>query len=251
MRLPTGLQFTIPRWSRGGSEVYVTNCNVDWGSEELLAQYLDTSGSFIDIGANIGYYSIYMAPCVKSVYAFEPNSRVLPALRANSLVAKNITVIAKAVAAFDGITGFQQERDSEVSHVIEGGDGERGVCLVPAVTIDSFVRDQKIEVTGIKIDAEGADFAIITGMKETMITQQPLVLSEVGASRELFSFLNSINYECFGFVMGSVSERASFAKIAELGFATKMLFLVPPRLQSEFAKLAAAREVPRGLAKRG
>ena len=57
-RLPTGLSMTLPKDSFSGRDVYVTNADVDWGSEALFSRYLDLQGDFIDVGANIGYYSV-------------------------------------------------------------------------------------------------------------------------------------------------------------------------------------------------
>jgi hypothetical protein len=72
--LPTGLLIHLPKHSKFGSEVFVTKANVDWGSERIFAENLDPSGVFLDVGANIGYYSLYVLPCVSSAYAFEPGS---------------------------------------------------------------------------------------------------------------------------------------------------------------------------------
>lgn len=57
MRLPTGASFSIPRQSHAGSTVYVTQGDVDYGSEALLARLASKQSGFLDAGANIGYYS--------------------------------------------------------------------------------------------------------------------------------------------------------------------------------------------------
>ncbi len=75
MRLPTGTSFMIPRNSLAGSTVYITQADVDYGSEALLARLASKRTGFLDVGANIGYYSAYMAPGFSFVYAFEPDAR--------------------------------------------------------------------------------------------------------------------------------------------------------------------------------
>ena len=42
MNLPTGIAFAIPISSASGSEVFVTNADVDWGVEALLARLVTT-----------------------------------------------------------------------------------------------------------------------------------------------------------------------------------------------------------------
>jgi hypothetical protein len=63
---------------------FVTNADVDWGSEQLLFRLLSGKGAFLDVGAHIGYYSLYMLPRVETVDAFEPDPRVRALLEKTS-----------------------------------------------------------------------------------------------------------------------------------------------------------------------
>src|SRR3954470_13187118 len=65
MTLPTGSVFVIPPDSRIGSEVFVTGSDIDWGAEALFVSFTNSMTDFIDVGANIGYYSVYLAPRVR------------------------------------------------------------------------------------------------------------------------------------------------------------------------------------------
>src|SRR6185437_434806 len=98
MRLPTGLKMLLPRDNPHATEVFVTGANVDDGSEALFSRFASTESDFLDIGANAGYYSMYLAPIVRRVYAFEPDPRNLPALSANAAIATNVVVCSKAVS---------------------------------------------------------------------------------------------------------------------------------------------------------
>src|SRR4051812_7940229 len=62
LRLPTGLTLQLPFDSRFAGEAYVTNGNVDHGAEQTLTRFIDPRSDVLDIGANIGYYSVYLAP---------------------------------------------------------------------------------------------------------------------------------------------------------------------------------------------
>src|ERR1039458_4812003 len=55
MRLPTGEWINLPISDRSASEAFVTNADVDWGREKLLASLLSRKGVFLDVGAHIGY----------------------------------------------------------------------------------------------------------------------------------------------------------------------------------------------------
>ena len=84
MQLPTGQWMTLPIVDHFASEAFITNADVDWGSEQLLFSLLGGKGAFLDIGAHIGYYSLYMLPRVEAVYAFEPDPRVRALLEKTS-----------------------------------------------------------------------------------------------------------------------------------------------------------------------
>ena len=73
MRLPTGEWITLPVSNHFASEAFVTHGDVDWGSERLLEALLSRKGVFLDVGAHIGYYSLYVLPRVLAVYSFEPD----------------------------------------------------------------------------------------------------------------------------------------------------------------------------------
>src|SRR5882757_2022105 len=83
-RLPTGMRIQLPRQSRTSTEIYVTNADVDWGAEALFTQFADENRDFLDIGSHIGYYAAYLSPCVRCVYAFEPNAKNTAGLSKNA-----------------------------------------------------------------------------------------------------------------------------------------------------------------------
>jgi len=129
----------LPRASGHASEVFVTNCDIDWGSESLLADCLDSTGDFIDVGAHIGYYSLYMLPRVRSAHAFEPDPRVLPSLERNLGPYQNTKIVRAAVAEAPGERKFQLGHTPEVSSLRSDGDAVSGGVTVKTTTIDHYV----------------------------------------------------------------------------------------------------------------
>jgi hypothetical protein len=65
----------LPKENHYSSDIFVTNCEIDWGAERVLSKHLEKNGVFLAVGAHMGYYSLYVLPLVKAVYAFEPDSR--------------------------------------------------------------------------------------------------------------------------------------------------------------------------------
>jgi len=240
MRLPTGEWMNLPIQDHFASEAFITNGDVDWGSEALLASLLNRKGALLDVGAHIGYYSLYMLPRVLSVYSFEPDPRVCVLLEDNVGGKNNVTVIPWAVGATKGRARFTLERDAEVSHLSADGEDAANQIVVDVVTIDEFVRSRALIVEAIKIDVEGHDTEVIQGALGVLKEQQPLVLTEARPDARLFELAHVVAYRVFAFVRHPRTRKKWMAEL----FAdhavpgdTKMLFLVPERLADEFIRL--------------
>ena len=254
LRLPTGLDMNLPCESFCARDVYVTDADLDWGSEALFCKHLDPQGDFLDVGANIGYYSLYVAPLVRRVFSFEPDPRNHPPLDGNAQVSRNIFIQKAALSSRTGEVMLELGSDSSVSKIPmkPGGEGGKTV-VVPALTLDAFARSQPdLRVTGIKLDTEGHELAILRNGVETIRRDQPLILTELmrwpgqGGDREfadLAEFGKTLRYTLFAFTphREGFIRRTRFRLLrldsAEVfaSHPTKMIFLVPERLAADFA----------------
>ena len=248
MLLPTGEWMTLPLTSQFATEAYITGANVDWGSEALFASMIRGTGAFLDVGANIGYYSLYMAPKVPAVYSFEPDPRARHLLEANVWHNRKIAVIPCAVGLRPGRMAFAMANSSETSRLRGAKEQPTGTEIqVEVVSVDTFVLERGIQVEGIKIDAEGHDFEVIEGSERVLRDQQPLVLSEVTQSDALFDLLNHLNYRVFAFVRDHQTRDLTFQELnkgVNRKGVTKMLFLVPRHLTDGFDALRRSGQLP-------
>lgn len=243
MRLPSGVSMSLPRQSCFASEIALTRSDVDWGSERLLYGLLQRRGCLLDIGANIGYYSLYMSPRVEQVFAFEPDPRVLDALRRNAGRVANITVVPCALGSSVGRAGFTLERYPELSHLSSPTPSPGASAIAIEVdTIDSFAAGRQLAVEAIKIDCEGSDLAVLAGGLRVLADQRPIVLAEIALQPEIFRIAESLNYRLFAFVSDSRANRRRFLELqpdcAAPG-ATKMIFLLPLQLADRAQSVAA------------
>ena len=152
LELPTGLPIHLPKGNHFSSDVFVTNCDLDWGSERLLAECLDADGVFLDIGAHIGYYSLYMLPLVRAVYAFEPDPRSRVWLERNLGGYPNGFILSSAVGAECGRHAYALAPVPELSHLVRPGAGEPGATTVisDVVTVDEFIRREGVRAPASK-----------------------------------------------------------------------------------------------------
>lgn len=237
MKLPTGLRMILPRASQSAAEVYVTGANIDWGSEAVFAKFADAGRDCLDVGSHIGYYSAYLSPLVRRVFAFEPNLENLRNLRKNSAIAGNVEVVDLAVSSYEGRATFYMgsgSADGSLNNV--GGE----MMEVSVTTIDSFVASHPaMDIALIKIDVEGQDIEVLRGSQKTVANHQPLILTECEYSSDVVDLCRQWNYGIFAFVCDRKTLDMSFEEMcAENADAwCKMLFLVPARLKSDFERL--------------
>ena len=235
--LPTGLTYYAPLWDPSGSEVYVTNADMDWGSEKLFSQTLESNGTFIDVGAHTGYYSLYMLPCVTWVYAYEPDAQSYEVLERNSMQSENIFPYCYAVSSQSGVMDIE----------VKGGGFTfiKGTSSMPfspertdrkqikVISIDDHANEYRSAVTGIKIDVDGPDLDVLEGALETIKKFKPVVLIELSSNEtdRLFDICADIGYWVYAFARKQDCYKdltfMSLSRICVDEVETKMLFLAP------------------------
>jgi len=190
----------------------------------ILKKFVKPGDIFLDIGANIGYFSLLVAnniPTAK-VISFEPVNDLFQKLRNNISINdfKNITAINAAVGELNeerelflsgsdnlGMSSFQQP---------ENFSGKRE--MVKVVTIDEwFKRAGLAKIDIIKLDVEGSEFAALKGMKEVSQNFKPIIIVEINPETlsmfrlmpvDIYVYLNKLNFA--GFI---ISESGELAKL--------------------------------------
>ncbi len=129
----------------------------------------------IDVGANIGYYSLLLAQRAKKVYAFEPEENNLKILRKNLGVneIKNVEVVAAAVGEKNEKVSLYKSGDNFGDHRLWG---KGRVKKINTVRLDDFIKDKKVDL--IKIDTQGWEPAVIEGAKKITKRDRPIIFLE-------------------------------------------------------------------------
>lgn len=155
----------------------------------LLLRTLRTGANFIDIGANTGYYSLLAAKTVGesgSVIAFEPhpaNAEILERnIRLNKL--SNVTFEQLAVSSTSAEVRLHLSTINDGDHrIYDGNDDDfynlgktRTSISVRAVSLDEYLGDAKNDVDFVKVDVQGAEIEVLTGMHQTLGVNQDVVL---------------------------------------------------------------------------
>lgn len=124
----------------------------------------------VDVGAHIGYYTTLFAELVGPsgrVLAFEPEEQNLQRLRLNTAACGNVTVYPCAVSDQTGMTSLYVSAGNSGDHRTHQTAG-RVAAEVPTMRLDD-VPDLKTScIDFLKIDAQGAETAILRGARDVI-----------------------------------------------------------------------------------
>lgn len=151
----------------------------------IINRLLDHIDIFIDVGANLGYYTCLASQHGKYVIAFEPQQQNLKCLIRNLTVngyQDQVEIFPLALSSKPGLLTLYGASGPSAS-LIKGWAGYSSLYnqQIPVSTLDNILgarfRDQQLF---IKIDTEGAEYQVLEGGLETVCrTKKPIWLLEV------------------------------------------------------------------------
>ena len=160
--IPTGAALRIPAKARSARTFMAGR--YEEATTRWVLQNLRPRMTFVDVGANIGYYTLLASRLVGDegrVFAFEPLPRQFEALtrnlEANSCA--NVVALNRAVGRESGQAFLTDEGESSYL-------GNAGVS-VEVVSLDDFFAARGWPPIGLlKLDIEGGELAVLGGMTE-------------------------------------------------------------------------------------
>lgn len=148
-------------WKFGFLEGYEMN---------LFLSYLKEGYVMLDIGANMGVYSLVSSKKIGDkgkIIAFEPDSENLKIFKKsiNKNRFNNITVFPFAVSDKNEKIFFEKNTFNSGNHQIRKEKSNVSQKSIDAIKLDDFLKDEK-KIDIIKIDIQGAEYFAFNGMKE-------------------------------------------------------------------------------------
>lgn len=178
----------------------------------------------VDIGANIGYYTVMGAQKAAKgfVYAFEPSSKtyaqLLGNIAANGL--PNVEALPMAVGAPAGMQPFYVSGpDNTAMSGLREAENFSGITeMVNVVSFDEWAAANNIDrIDYIKMDIEGAETDALFSMKQTLRRLQPVLFIEVRGRLlqqfghtpgDIYQFLFALGYTAYDIVNARTLRKA-------------------------------------------
>lgn len=156
----------------------------------LFDELLDRARCVIDVGANIGYYTLLAASRLPrgAVHAFEPwptlFARLETACRSNGF--HHVVLNQAAVSDRDGVTRLYlpttSATDAHLSNasLVEGFAASNRHIEVTTLRLDTYVARRGLRhLDLVKVDAEGAELAVLRGLGQLLFELKPDLILEV------------------------------------------------------------------------
>lgn len=143
---------------------------------DIIKEHLKTADVFVDIGANIGYYSCLARYLFKYVVAFEPQYQNLECLyeNLNSNGWADTEVFPIGLSHGSGLLTLYGASGPSASLVKGwGGYSQKFKKVIPVNTMDNILGNRfEGKKLFIKIDVEGAEYDVLRGA-EKILTMSP------------------------------------------------------------------------------
>jgi FkbM family methyltransferase len=155
--------------------------------ELLFRDSVDVDYTFIDCGANYGYWSVLVSSAPYGSHkaiAIEPSGQNFPKLADNARVNGNRFEAMKcAIGSGRSTARLSGTKHEAFSIAGDQSDGEE----VPVIALDNLIDDGKVSATGkylIKLDVEGVEIEAIKGGARLLRTDSVVLCEEHGNDRD-------------------------------------------------------------------
>jgi FkbM family methyltransferase len=136
---------------------------------------------FVDIGANIGYFTLLAASKIGidgTVYAFEPEpenfSLLLKNIKLNEF--KNIKPFQKAIAESTGKMQLYLGTSSGTHSLFSVVETTEASIEVDVISLDEFFKELDVKPDIIKLDVQGSEIIALKGMHDIVNKNDDLIL---------------------------------------------------------------------------
>jgi FkbM family methyltransferase len=188
----------------GGGSVYFDL--VEPEQTKVFAENIKANDVFFDVGANVGYYTVFGSRLVGEggrVVAFEPVVRNLAHLYRHIAVnkLKNVSVIPSACSDEISLAAFSSGQNTAMGHL--ESDSQKSaraedLTLVSTVTLDAVAGKLGLTPNAIKIDVEGAELAVLRGAKEKILPAKPKIFLSLHSEKlraDCLAYLENFGYK--------------------------------------------------------
>ena len=172
----------------------------------LIKKLVQSNFVCLDIGANLGYFTMLMAKQCKTVWSYEPEASNYQLLRKNIILNKTFNVYVNRVA-------LTEHSGEALLYLSPTNNGMNRIFQSVLCNGSIIVKTQKFDeawnnlnrydIDFIKMDAEGSELGVLKGMRVMLQECHPIILMEFhptsiieyGANpKDVYDFMKDLGY---------------------------------------------------------
>jgi FkbM family methyltransferase len=231
-----------------------------WAEQEmaLLPAFCEQGTSAIDVGANHGLYTHYLADLCSHVHACEASPRMADVMRKGYLRRGNVTVHEVAlsntegpatlhVPTFVGLSGYATLESRDLESKVQESLSLDHIALTTRRLDDLDLHN----VSFIKVDVEGHEQEVLEGAVETLEREAAIVLAELeerhrpNAVRDVAALMEGLGYRAYFLREKQLVGLRHFDPVRDQdasdphgpAYVRNFLFVAPARLPGLTSKL--------------
>ena len=231
-----GLEQALSICVHGSEDLHVSKTLREQGIWEpyessLVLKLLQPGDVFVDVGANIGYFSLLAASRVGEsgkVFAFEPDAENFELLLASAALNRQQQVIQATragLAASDGDARLYLSEDNLGDHQIFATADSRRSRAIRLLNGAEFLAGKLQRLDLLKIDTQGSEYGVVDGLMPLLqampkppriiVELTPLSLRQCGNSgRALIELLSQLQQPMW--IIDHIEHRTVASTAAEL-----------------------------------
>jgi len=178
----------------------------------VVKKLIEKNDIVVDIGANIGYYTLIFARAVGKegkVFAFEPEPTNFDLLTKNLEINnyKNVVFVKKAVSKRNEKTCLYINNENLGGHTMIDFKESNDFIEIESVRLDDYFNDLDVKINFIKIDIEGFEIEAIKGMTsilrknddvKMMIEFNPYLIKKFGwDAKKFLNLLEGCHFQVY------------------------------------------------------
>jgi FkbM family methyltransferase len=147
---------------------------------KLFKQLIKKGSVVIDVGANIGGYTLFFAKLVGKhgkVIAFEPVKDLFRILKFNVENAgyRNIICEMKALSDSEYIANIALSDTNIGDNRVQYGNFETKSTII-CTSLDKYIQNKNLRINFIKIDVQGYEYKVFKGMQDLLKYQEHIIV---------------------------------------------------------------------------
>jgi FkbM family methyltransferase len=193
------------KWLVGSSVNACWLGSYEFKKQQKILEFLKPGMMAYDIGAHAGFFTLIFSKVVGpsgKVYAFEPLPENIRFLRKHLELNKinNIIIEPVAVSNKNEEISFFKHSETYKGNILNKESDTLDNIKVVSITIDQYTETSKQYPDFIKMDVEGAESMVLTGMAKLLETKKPILfiaLHNEEVTKECSLILKKYKYEIF------------------------------------------------------